>query len=457
MKIRAWDCGTVRDILILFGILLAFVLFTGRSVHSPMKSGAHDIDRSKSGLKMVIVVHRHGARTPLTALFWPDTAYTSCASHGRYESGPNIQLVDEREPNSILKPLDLGASLLPGGCRMGQLTKKGQEQGRELGRWLRSRYVNEFYFLPKRFEPSTIGFRSTLYERAILTLQGVINGMYPELTPRDKIRVNVTSEAFEIEYGKNVTCPKLGPIFAQLESLQEKADSADAGLASLSVRVRSDLLKAQSSRSTVNWIRLYDSIVAMEAEGNSWPDGLTSSLRSEIGEQALKHEAQVVNPVPGDGVTALHDHNLSKQVVRLSIGPLIHRVITNLLHESEEPDRDLTRKLGPKGEAVTQGPRMKVFSGHDSTLSPFLVALGKPFKSWPPFASSLVFELWQPRSTRKQVKAGKREAFVRVLFNREPLVVEGGSEGGWIGLVALENLLKPYSTDEAGKEDECKL
>jgi hypothetical protein len=38
-------------------------------------------------------------------------------------------------------------------------------------------------------------------------------------------------------------------------------------------------------------------------------------------------------------------------------------------------------------------PRMVFFSGHDSTVTPLLVALGQPETAWPPFTACLTFEL----------------------------------------------------------------
>ncbi len=37
---------------------------------------------------------------------------------------------------------------MPGGCTKGELTKPGQRQARELGSWLRQRYIDKFGFLP---------------------------------------------------------------------------------------------------------------------------------------------------------------------------------------------------------------------------------------------------------------------------------------------------------------------
>jgi hypothetical protein len=44
------------------------------------------------------------------------------------------------------------ATVFPGGCTKGELTLLGQRQARDLGAWLRDRYVNQAQFLPPNFE-----------------------------------------------------------------------------------------------------------------------------------------------------------------------------------------------------------------------------------------------------------------------------------------------------------------
>ena len=42
----------------------------------------------------------------------------------------------------------------PGGCKKGELTWVGQQQSRELGKWLRQRYVQQIPFLPDDYRAS---------------------------------------------------------------------------------------------------------------------------------------------------------------------------------------------------------------------------------------------------------------------------------------------------------------
>ena len=62
---------------------------------------------------------------------------------------------------------------------------------------------------------------------------------------------------------------------------------------------------------------------------------------------------------------------------------------------------------------IRASPLMYMYSGHDSTISPLLAALGQPESHWPPFTANLVYELWQRGSakggTRQQGEGGSRQ------------------------------------------------
>lgn len=50
---------------------------------------------------------------------------------------------------------------------------------------------------------------------------------------------------------------------------------------------------------------------------------------------------------------------------------------------------------GRPGLDAAARPSLWLYSGHDSTITPLLVALGQPETDWPPFTANLVFELWR--------------------------------------------------------------
>jgi hypothetical protein len=54
-------------------------------------------------------------------------------------------------------------------------------QGVELGTWLRETYIEKHGLLPPEYDPSLMSLRTTCIQRTILTLQGVLSGLFPDL------------------------------------------------------------------------------------------------------------------------------------------------------------------------------------------------------------------------------------------------------------------------------------
>jgi hypothetical protein len=113
------------------------------------------------------VVFRHGARTPLSTAFFGDLEW---ACNESYAGAPALDLVNSN--GGPLPPLvDPDAPQLPGGCPQGTLTQRGFEMGRDLGRELRGRYVDDLALLPARFEAGSVFSQTTMFRRTIATLR----------------------------------------------------------------------------------------------------------------------------------------------------------------------------------------------------------------------------------------------------------------------------------------------
>ena len=80
---------------------------------------------------------------------------------------------------------------------------------------------------------------------------------------------------------------------------------------------------------------------------------------------------------------------------------------------------------------------MQLFSGHDTTLMPILVALGYKLDHWPPFMSNVVFELYWSQSRKRH--------FVKVVYNQQVVRLEGVCDGqGLIEFSSFHELLRKY-------------
>lgn len=101
--------------------------------------------------------------------------------------------------------------------------------------------------------------------------------------------------------------------------------------------------------------------------------------------------------------------------------------------------------------------RVALYAAHDTTVMPLLLALAPPTPApagaadeglahWPPYASSVAFELWGPRDPK--AAAGEKGHFVRVLYNGEAMDLPcstGGRHGGrHCSLTDFRLMLSPF-------------
>jgi len=94
------------------------------------------------------------------------------------------------------------------------------------------------------------------------------------------------------------------------------------------------------------------------------------------------------------------------------------------------------------GEAGGRGPVLRYFSGHDSTLIPLLSALGAWGGEWPPYAASVVFEVWGAPGARSP-----DATTVVVRYNGVELLAPRPAEGGNRSASRLD---RPTRLDAAG-------
>ncbi|KAG2424099.1 hypothetical protein HXX76_014774 [Chlamydomonas incerta] len=168
----------------------------------------HRLDPSAAQLVLVQVVFRHGARTPLSdrAELWEGVAWDVC---GEAYKAAGVRLFSTSGVENPVSRHDKRQRSVqfPGGCRKGELTRVGQAQARDLGAWLRQRYVlggagaggeesgeelggaggggaRGQGFLPPQHQEGLVAARTTNISRTIATLRGVLTGLYPDLPTR---------------------------------------------------------------------------------------------------------------------------------------------------------------------------------------------------------------------------------------------------------------------------------
>ncbi|XP_033468213.1 lysophosphatidic acid phosphatase type 6-like [Epinephelus lanceolatus] len=112
-----------------------------------------------------------------------------------------------------------------------------------------------------------------------------------------------------------------------------------------------------------------------------------------------------------------------RENLQLCVGRLLHTLLTNIDEKVQGTSLEPNRKLF-------------LYSAHNTTLIPCLMALGVFDMRWPPYAADMTLELHQQQQTNK--------SFVKVSYVGEDLLIPGCS-GVYCPLEEFKQVLSAYS------------
>jgi acid phosphatase len=344
-------------------------------------------------LKCVVVLHRHGDRTPVTAhlganyhfddhrKFWEPLLPSNEAAQQLQSFHPWLrEQVGSHGPEKAVDD--------PTRTLTGQLTQRGLEQLTSLGSTLRDRYVGAGLLLPDVMEPNDIiGARSTPLHRCYQSLAGLLMGLYPPEHRGEYNVVPITSRngACETMWDANESC-------GMVKAIKDKAD-ADF-----------------EADPPIGYPELLGTLV--EAFGIDPEDNQPKLLKfGEIVGCFRAHGRLPIHILPRDAgkLNELRDLQFFNRYKGTDLafftgGRLLIEIATCL-----------------RGAAETTAPgKIAFFSAHDTTVIPILYALGADIDAWPGYASSVVFELFEDVETKEQ--------HVRALYNGRAVKLTGQSD-----------------------------
>ncbi|XP_058926822.1 lysophosphatidic acid phosphatase type 6 [Kogia breviceps] len=347
----------------------------------------NSVDRSLLELKMVQVVFRHGARSPLKALprkeqvEWnpqllevpPQTRFDYTVTN--LAGGP--------KPHS---PFDsqYHETTLKGGMFAGQLTKVGMQQMFALGERLRKNYVEDIPFLSPTFNPLEVFIRSTNIYRNLESTRCLLAGLF-QCQKEGPIIIHTDEASSEVLY----------PNYQNCRSLRERTRGRRQA-ASLQPGISEDLKKVKegmgiASSDGVDFLILLDNVAAEQV--HSLPSCPT-----------LKRFAWMIEQRAVD--TALYIlQREDRESLQMAVGQFLHILESNLLK--------VVDPATPPGKTR----KLYLYAAHDVTLMPLLMALGIFDHKWPPFAVDLTMELYQHRESQ--------EWFVQLYYRGEEQVPKG--------------------------------
>lgn len=348
--------------------------------------GKHPVDRSLLELKMVQVVFRHGARSPLKQLpveeqvEWnpqllevpPQTQFDYTVTN--LAGGP--------KPHSPFDSQYLG-TILKGGMFAGQLTSVGMRQMFALGERLRKSYVEDIPFLSPTFNPREIFVRSTNMHRNLESTRCLLAGLF-RCQKEGPVVIHTDEASSEVLYPNYQSCWSL----RERTRGRRQAASLQPGISEDLEKVKEGMGIADSDG--VDFFVLLDNVAAEQVHGlPSCP--------------ALRRSARIIEQRAVD--TALYLQSGDRESLQMAVGPFLHLL-----------ERNLLTAVDP---ATPPGSHRKLYlyAAHDVTLLPLLLALGIFDHKWPPFAADLTMELYQHRESE--------EWFVQLYYHGEEQVPRG--------------------------------
>ncbi|EKE38315.1 hypothetical protein ENUP19_0078G0010 [Entamoeba nuttalli] len=364
---------------------IIFIIFVTTALSNYCQAPLPKVVSVPKGYNLIFVqtLTRHGDRSPMNS-FDQDDAFYNCSgitlssvreSDSIGKAGDTIRInVIDKNTNPYAKNF-----MWKGNCETSQLTVKGIRQHHNLGIYQRKKYL-DMGFLPVEYDPRKIYIRSTERSRTIQSSQAFSQTFYPPETRLQEkiIPIYVVPKDIEIMFPNRDLCSEI--------SKREK-DTYKIALVNqtrLSVqRFEEKAIKILGFKSKYDWLEDYVDIMNCRICHNiSLPCRNGECLTIEDYNQ-LWYQTQLENRY------LFRTDGLAQLQIGLFLKELIDRA-----------------------EMALNGTSSYVYehyTGHDSTLLPYLALIGQDVFTWPPYASHIDIEIY----------SFEGERYVRVVYNNE--------------------------------------
>lgn len=378
-------------------------------------------------MRLAVVVHRHGARTPFEMLpgmpqpqtpgwdmLWGQCRHVPTASTDSTNVNSNVLA------SASLSDVSIGSDATYRRCEPADMTRKGESQLLDLGTFLRHRYSatgNQLLKGPLDSPASgDVEVTSTNTSRTILSARCVLAGLFPEASEASLAAlVQVPHPDFhtEILTAGYDRCHRLRELYWE----QKHEVEASMLLVSTKLQMQKELAPlGASKRLRTSVILAGESMKMLQAHDFALPASVSPSL------------VQNVNAAGHDLLDQLQGRT-SLEIRRLGMGPLLTLF-------------DKRIKDALRGEVPS---RLLIFSAHDITISSLLTALGlNVAHRWADVGSSVIIEVLQQ---------GSGQWYVRVLYHDGVPKVSGPTADILVPMATWDKALAPLLlTDESYKQ-----
>lgn len=378
---------------------------------------AGTIAANRFKLIQVQMITRHGDRAPVNILPLRgrerDVEWSDCGASLPYQK-MNVDLpISSYTRKTYIPHNDVLASQSgwKGTCAKGQLTEKGAIQHYKLGSSLRDVYIKRLGFLQSKFDNNEVFVRSTDFWRTQQSVESMLYGFYP-LQYRDAgapIEIHTKGAEVENMYYNPTNCPRLKDEMINLFNSDEFKEHS-VKHAKLKERSLSIVNFTKHHDWMLTFDHIFDVVHARKCHDKPLP---CNEMRTDC-----FTDQDVRNLFDAASWEFMFLNSGSEQFRRLVAGPFFGEIL-DIMHLAVSNVTQYTlvhpKSKGTSGLSVS--PKFVIYSGHDSTLSMMIGALGLKDIIWPPYASHLIFELW--------VDEGDASVYVRLIYNGDVTEIPG--------------------------------
>lgn len=413
--------------------LLLLLLLCGAAATSVEPPAAREQRQHK--LLFVVELCRHGDRTPLG-------------------EAPTDVLPVSRWPEGV-----------------GQLTAVGQRAHYDLGRRLRQRYVVDLAFLPGSYARDALYVRSTDIDRTLMSATSQLMGLYPADNastndvrekfghpPRDAsaaglpngvqpIPVHTVSTAHDPMLLPGANCARHAQLASEKLASDEFASKVSDNRAFLDqLAALAGIPKGNQPFTMHQAERVWDTWFCCMSHDVPLPPGVTPDIVARAGDLAN---------------WLLDFSNRGQEVRRLRAGLTLNAVRDYMLEAASAAGSTDSSRDDANSNTI-KAKKFVLFSAHDTTVAATLAAMGVFDGKYPPYNSTLIWELWQNTSSptssdaQKQATRPSMNTFVRVLYNDVALTLPGcGSPDCEFGSYVRATKDVTIFGGDAQRETEC--
>lgn len=314
-------------------------------------------------LKRVLFIHRHGARTPIfsskdfpTVNNWQHCKLVPAFFSAFHKIPAENHCLDiefqGKGAEQLRNQLD---KVNQEECFAGQLTDIGKMDMRQIGSDLRFRYVQKLGLLSKQFNANAneLYLRSTNYMRTIESLQYLLHGLYPKQHIVGSPKVIVQDSDIENMY------PHDGCSSMMVDTMKLRKEFSEKNKSRM-VSVLNPLSTWHNMRDTSHanqTYRLYDMISCLKSNEVELPAGVSEDSHGKLEGLTVDLWARMYEK----------DESFTKR----AIGRFIPDIISSLKSKDSQ--------------------KMAIFSAHDSTLIPLMIAFQVYSGQYPRFGANVIY------------------------------------------------------------------